>query len=71
MHATAPEFDEKEDVQRLQPSGLDGEEVISNHLVFVVLEKGAPTAPVLASFGCRRDTLYCLLPSSPDGVATS
>ena len=57
MHATAPEFDEKEDVQRLQPSGLDGEEVTSNHLVFVVLEKGAPTAPVLASFGCWRDTL--------------
>ena len=57
MHATAPEFDEKEDVQRLQPSGLDGEEVTRNHLVFVVLEKSAPTAPVLAAFGCRRDTL--------------
>ena len=55
MHASAAKFDEKQHVQSFQPGGFDGEEVTGNHLVLVVRQKRAPTSPLLASFGRRRD----------------
>lgn len=55
MDAATSQLNEKQDVQSLQPRSFDGEEVAGNHLVLVVCQKRAPTAPLLLSFRRRRN----------------
>ncbi len=49
VDAPTPEFNKKQHIDGFQPGGLDGEEVAGHDLMFVVCEKRAPAAPLLAS----------------------
>src|SRR3712207_6501454 len=71
MDPSAPKLDEKQDIQRLQPYGFDGEAVTANHLVLVVRQKRAPAGALLAAFRCRRHMLaleHIANGRAPDGV---
>src|SRR3712207_3495175 len=50
MGPSTPEFNEEHDVERLQPGGLDGEEVTDEDLILVMPQEAAPGAATLRSF---------------------
>ena len=42
MHTTCPDFDEEEDVERLQANGFEREEITRQLGASVVIEEGSP-----------------------------
>lgn len=56
MDTSAAQLNKKEHIQRFQPRGLDRKEITGDDFLLVVPQEGAPATPLLASFGCGRDT---------------
>src|SRR5690349_16049285 len=57
MYTPSAKLNKKQHVERLQPGGFDGKAITRKHLIFVVRQKRAQAAAVLAAFWCRRDPL--------------
>ena len=66
IHVSGVQFDEEQNIERLQPDRLNAEEITSQHARLMTIHDGTPVSGATRTVGCRSNvrpgSLTCLIP---------